>query len=154
MRFASITGGVVTNVVLVDDTDIFLDAQWMANNPADEWVETTAQPEVGIGWAYDGSVFIEPPEPPHVPKYYVMVTGPEWVSLFTDAEWDWIDVQRETTPRTNAIKELRRLMDAIRWTDSVNVASPNMDPFYNWLLNNNIPGGQTRIDELRLGILR
>ena len=114
---------------------------------------------VGVGWTRVGTVWTgpngetQPVEPVPVPVYRKLLSGWEWVDTWTDAEWDWIDVQRNTTPRTTAIKELRRLMDAIRWTDSVNVASTNVDPFYNWLLNNGIPGGQTRIDELREGIL-
>jgi hypothetical protein len=118
---------------------------------AGEWL---AQPYgVGIGWTRVGAVWTGPngepqPVPPvPVPRYRTLLTGPEWVEAFNDTEWAWLKTQRAMVTR------LDQMMDAIRWTDSVNVASPNMDEFYNWLLNNGLPGGQTRIDELRAGIL-
>ena len=90
-----------------------------------------------------------PPERPEAgPRY--LLTGPEWVLTFTDAEWAWLKVQRNSG--TAAGDQLDRFMDSIRWTDSINVASSSVDPFYDWLLTNGIPGGQGRIDELRSGI--
>ena len=121
---------------------------------AADWVELPFG--VGIGWNYDGANFTDengdpPPPPPPSLLYRTLLTGAEWVSLFTDDEWAWLKTQRQAT--TAAGKALDKMMDAIRWTDSVNVASPTMDPFYTWLLNQGLPGGQTRIDELRQGIL-
>jgi len=112
---------------------------------------------VGVGWttADGGTTWLSPegqspPDEPSTtePPSYLM-DGYEWVARFTDDEWAWLKQQRNVTPATNASKKLDRLMDAIRWTNSVDVSSSNMDPFYQWLLDNGIPGGQTRIDELR-----
>lgn len=149
-NWIEVVSDTVVNVVVSSDTP-------SASTPG----EYLPQPYgVGIGWTRSGGVWtgpagetqpVEPPPPG--PQYRTVLVGAEWVATFTDNEWDWIDVQRNTAPRTTAIKELRKLMDAIRWTDSVNVASTNIDPFYTWLLNNGIPGGQARIDELRAGVL-
>lgn len=133
------------------------DAAFIATLPnAADWVELPYG--VGVGWTYDGSDFTgpngesPPTDPSTLPQYRYLLTGPEWVSTFTDAEWAWIKEERRVDPSTNASKALDKMMDAIRWTNSVDVSSSTMDPFYTWLLNNGIPGGQTRIDELRAGI--
>jgi hypothetical protein len=73
--------------------------------------------------------------------------GATWVMRFTDAEWDWLAAQRKLT--TNAGKQLNKMMDAIRWLNAVDVSASSMDPFYNWMLAQGIPGGATRIAELR-----
>jgi hypothetical protein len=121
---------------------------------AAEWV--LAPDSVYMGCIWNGTLVTEPdgtPLPPDpLPAGRYVLTGAEWVERFTDDEWDWIDVQKTTEPRTAAIKQLRRLLAAIEGTDSINVepgASGYVDGFYTWLLNNGIPGGQARIDELR-----
>lgn len=51
--FAEIQDGVVVNVSV-----------WGAEPPqGDQFVEITGIPNVGIGWAYTGGEFIEPPQP-------------------------------------------------------------------------------------------
>jgi len=110
---------------------------------------------VGLDWttADGGTTWVGPngeePSPPPPTKESYLLDGYEWVARFTDNEWAWLKQQRNVAPATNASKKLDRLMDAIRWTNSVDVSSSSMDPFYQWLLDNGIPGGQTRIDELR-----
>ena len=134
-RLALIENGVVAGVSIGDQA-------W-----ADQygWMNIDAYPEVSVGWLYDGSTFTAPPPPTPTPDY--VLSGPEWVTRFTDDEWAWLKAQRAAD--TNAGRQLDKFMDAIRWTDSIDVSSPNVDPFYTWLLNNGIPGGQARIDELR-----
>ena len=88
-------------------------------------------------------------DPPLETRY--VLTGPEWVTTFTDDEWAWLKVQRALT--TSSGKQLDKFMDAIRWTNSIDVSSSTVDPFYDWLLTNGIPGGQTRVDELRAGVI-
>lgn len=138
MIYALIQDGAVVNVIVATP-------QTIGEFPG-TWVELTAG---GLGWLYDGSTFTAPP--PAEPVYRKLLTGTEWVLTFTDAEWAWLKTQRALT--TAAGKQLDKFMDAIRWTNSIDVASPTVDTFYSWLLTNNIPGGQTRIDELRAGVL-
>lgn len=115
--------------------------------------------DVAVGWDYNGGTWVGPQGQPSTGELYrpdpsagVQVTyilpGAVWVDRFTDDEWAWLKAQRVLN--TSEGKKLDKLMDAVRWTDSINVAvGSNSDPFYQWLLDNNIPGGQTRIDELR-----
>ena len=139
-KFAGIEGGIVANVIIAEPLDI--------GNLPGEWVDVTNEAAVGMGWGYSGGVFTEPAPAPPVTRY--LLTGAEWVSTFTDTEWAWLKTQRLLTTATG--KQLDKFMDAIRWSDSINVESANVDPFYSWMLNNGIPGGQTRIDELRAGV--
>lgn len=139
--------GLVENEIIVQ----VIKASATFNFPPGQWVELPYG--VSEGWNYDGQNFTDPngnppptPAPPP-PQYRTLLYGTEWVEEFTDAEWAWLKTKRATSDR------LDQMMDAIRWTNSIDVASPNMDEFYTWLLNNGIPGGQTRIDELRQGIL-
>lgn len=139
MKWGEISAGVVVRVVVA------------SQSPGVDWVEVPYG--VGIGWAWDGATWTGPdgqPQPvePTTPGDFIL-SGPEWVDRFTDDEWAWIKAQRNQDPATNASKALDKMMDAIRRTNSVDVSSPNMDPFYDWLLNNGIPGGQARIDQLR-----
>ena len=141
-EFAEIVGGEVHNVIVAE-------ADFIAGLPG-EWVDITGLPGVGISWLYDGTTFT-PPSPP-APVTRFILTGAEWVQTFTDDEWDFIEVQEETTPRTAAVKELRKMLSAIRRTDSIDVSAVNMDAFYAWLLINGSPGGSPRIVALRAGI--
>jgi hypothetical protein len=84
--------------------------------------------------------------PPALPPNY-MISGPAWVERFTDQEWKWLKGQRAID--NAAGNRLDQMMDAIRWTNSIDVSTANMDEFYNWLLAQGIPGGQARIDVLR-----
>lgn len=112
---------------------------------------------VWIDWTRVGSVWTgpngEPQETEPVPeqRYTSVLEGPVWVARFTDQEWQFIKSNR--SDGSPAGDNLDRMMDAIRWTNSIDVSSPNMDAFYTWLLNNGLPGGQTRIDELRASVL-
>lgn len=143
MEYAHVEAGIVDRIILAD-------SGFIATLPdAAEWY--AAPYGIGIGWAYAAGVWTgpngeSPPTPPtEAPNY--LLTGTEWVLRFTDAEWRWLKDQRALT--TNAGKQLDRFMDAIRWTNSIDVSSPTVDVFYNWLLANGIPGGQARIDVLR-----
>jgi hypothetical protein len=145
MNFGQVESGIVVSSIVATP-------QTIAELPdAASWTELPFG--VGIGWNYDGTDFTDsegnpPPTPPEaVPQYRFILSGTEWVERFTDQEWAWLKVQRATVDR------LDQMMDAIRWTNSIDVSSPNMDEFYNWLLNNGLPGGQARVDELRAGIL-
>jgi hypothetical protein len=115
------------------------------------WVELPYG--VGVSWNYDGTDFTDsdgnppPTDRPLVETHRFILSGTEWVEAFYETEWSWLKVQRATVDR------LDQMMDAIRWTNSIDVSSPNMDEFYTWLLNNGLPGGQARVDELRAGIL-
>lgn len=140
-------GGIVTNVIIADDEFIAtLPGTWMALPIG-----------VGIDWTFidpdwfdpEGSQYVPPPAPSA--KYRYILSGPEWVQRFTDDEWSWMKAKR--ADGTAGGKQLDKLMDAVRWTNSVDVSSPNMDVFYNSLVANGIPGGQTRVDVLREGIL-
>lgn len=106
---------------------------------------------VGIGWEYLEGLWTgpdgQPPPQPQVPPGNYILSGWEWVERFTDAEWQWLKTRRNDG--TSAGDQLDRLLDAIRWTNSIDVLSVNIDPFYAWLLAQGIPGGQSRIDELR-----
>jgi len=127
-------------------------------HPTDgEWL---SQPYgVGIGWTRIGSVWtgpngeaqpVEPPPPG--PTYRKLLMGAEWIELFTPAEWKWLKARRDDG--TTAGDRLDQMLDSIRWLDAVNVeVGGSIDEFYNWLLNQGIPGGQVRIDELREGII-
>jgi hypothetical protein len=143
MDYAHIEAGIVDRIIIADET-------FIAGLPdAGEWVPSPYG--VAVGWAYSAGVFTgpqgQPPPPPpgELPVY--LMDGAAWVMRFTDAEWDWLAAQRKLT--TAAGKQLNKMMDAIRWLNAVDVSSPNMDAFYNWMLAQGIPGGQTRIDELR-----
>jgi hypothetical protein len=144
-NFGHILAGVIDQAIVADQD--YIDSLSTAN----EWVELPFG--VGIGWNYDGTDFTDsegnpPPTPPEdVPQYRFILSGTEWVERYYETEWAWLKVQRATVDR------LDQMMDAIRWTNSIDVSSPNMDEFYNWLLNNGLPGGQARVDELRAGIL-
>jgi len=82
--------------------------------------------------------------------YRTMLHPAEWVDLWTDAERSWLKTQREAN--TNAGRRLKDLWDAIITTNAIDVAAPQLDGFYNWLLNEGIPGGQGRINVLRQGV--
>ena len=140
-NYGELDAGVVVNAIVAG-------AEFIATLPnAADWIELPYG--VGVGWTWNGSVWTGPngesplPEPVEPGNY--ILSGGEWVERFTDAEWAWLKTQRETTAR------LDQMMDAIRWTDSINIKpGGNMDEFYAWLLSNGLPGGQARIDELRL----
>lgn len=118
-------------------------------NPQD-WMELPYG--VAIGWAYDGQDFTgpsgesPPAEPAPVIKYRTVLTSYEWFYLFTEAEWNWIKTKRQTIAR------LDDLLIAIQTAAAVDIIHTNMDEFYAYLLAQGIPGGQTRIDELRQGV--
>lgn len=140
-------GRVDPNNLLIVET-VVADAEYIAGLSG-LWVEIPYG--VGIGWGYLEGLWTGPngeplPTPPTPPGDYIL-SGWEWVERFTDDEWAWLKVQR--TADTNAGRQLDRLMDAVRWTASIDVSSTNIDPFYAWLLAQGIPGGQSRIDELR-----
>ena len=139
--FAKIETGVVTDVIYGGLT---------ARPSGQGYIP--APPDVQVGWLYDGALFTDaqgaPPQPfygkPELeekPSY--LLTGFQWVDRFTDTEWAWMKTQRASSTK------LDRLMDAIQFTNSVDVSSHAMNGFYDWLLNNGLPGGQARIDELR-----
>jgi hypothetical protein len=141
--FAHVESGIVTAIIIASQS--FID---VLPAPA-EWFECPVG--VAIGWSFDGTTFTDengnpPPDPVEIIKLRYILSGAEWVERFTDQEWAWLKVQRVANDR------LDQMMDAIRWTNSIDISSPNIDEFYNWMLNNGIPGGQARIDELRAGI--
>ena len=143
-EFAYVPGG--TGTV---ESIIIADQSWVDQQPNTSWyVDVTAvSPRPNPGWTYDGVNFTEPA---YVPTTRYILTGPEWVEAFTDVEWQWLKTRRNDG--TAAGDRLDQMMDAIRWTNSVDVSATEMDEFYTWLLNQGLPGGQTRIDELRSGI--
>ena len=140
----------MTTFVKVDSGRVVRVAIADANPNTDVYDE--APTGVSTGWVLrNGNYYGPNGETPADASGYVLDNW-EWRFRFTDAEWDWLVDKRDTTPATTASKRLTRLMDAIMATASVNVevgAATEMDEFYTWLLNNGIPGGQTRIDELR-----
>lgn len=146
MNWGELSGGVVQAAIVAN-----YDFIQTLPNPGD-WIELPYG--VGVGWSWDGANWTgpsgeSPPVEPTPPENYIL-DGWQWVSRFTDAEWQFIKSHR--SDGTAAGDALDKMLDAIRWTNSVDVSSENMDPFYNWLLNNGLPGGQTRIDELRAGV--
>jgi hypothetical protein len=108
---------------------------------------------VGVDWEWSGSVWTgpdgeSPPTEPAMPGNYLL-TGPEWVERFTEVEWKWLKGKR--VENNTAGERLDQMMDSIRWLNAVNVGVGGpIDEFYTWLLDQGIPGGQTRIDELRV----
>lgn len=145
-KFSYIPGGTGT----VEGT-YMADQAWVDQQAEPTWyVDVTGMdPCPGPGWTYDGQDFTPPA--PSAPTYRTVLRGPEWVEAFTDVEWKWLKARRNDG--TAAGDRLDQMMDAVRWTNSVDVAASTMDEFYTWLLNEGIPGGQTRVDELREGIL-
>jgi hypothetical protein len=142
MRIAQCNASDVIVMIVNGPNIAWAQSEW----PGFTYYDVDAFPEVGRGWSTPDSGTTWNPKTK--PDNYIL-TGSQWVMRFTDDEWDWIKTQRKVTPATAASKELDKMLDAIQFTNSVDVNSANMDPFYNWLLNNGIPGGQTRIDELR-----
>lgn len=143
MKHGHLTAGVVDRVIVASATYV---AQ-MAN--ASEWVELPFG--AGIGWAFDGSTWSRPGggDLPPDPKAQgrTLLTAFEWAMRFTRQEWRQLKNKR--VDGTPAGDELDLLLDAIQMTNSVDVASPQMDRFYNALGNAGLP--QSRIDELRQG---
>lgn len=129
----------------------------IAGGPADAiatlpgtWVECPYGVETGWQWVDPDWVHPDgrdlPTEP--LPEDTYLLTGSQWVERFTEVEWKWLKTRRNDG--TAAGDRLDQMMDAIRWTNSINVAPGQpIDEFYEWLLNQGLPGGQTRIDELR-----
>ena len=108
------------------------------------WDDVTAK-LCNVGWIESAGTYTAPP-----PDYRTILSGTEWTEAFTDQEWKWLKTQRAIDD--NPGRRLDQMMDAIRWTNSIDVASSNIDEFYTWMLNQGIPGGQARIDVLREGI--
>ena len=44
-----------------------LETEREIGNPANVWHDVTDQPQVAVGWLFDGSEFREPPPPPEPP---------------------------------------------------------------------------------------
>jgi len=119
---------------------------------------------VGIGWTRSGGVWtgpageaqpVEPPPPG--PQYRKLLTGWEWVATWTDSEWRQLkraaSGDLSPTPITdNVSQKLDQLLDAIRWTDSVNLEAQKMKSFYDYLVSQGFIT-QARADELQEGIL-
>jgi len=146
---AQVVSGKVINIGEEESLDILSDPEWVASQEG-VWYDTTAlDPTPQIGWSHDGSTFT-PPQLQEVTNYRTILTGTEWVELFTDQEWKWLKQKRNEA--TAAGERLDQMMDAIRWTNSIDTATSQMDEFYAWLVTQGIPGGQTRVDELRQGI--
>ena len=143
MNYGLVEAGVITQAIVATESFVAkLDGTWIELPYG-----------VSKNWNYDGADFTdENGDPPPIKpvKYRTLLNGMEWVDTFTDTEWAWLKVQRAAD--TAAGTKLDRLMDAIRWTDSINLQAAQMDNFYTWLSDQGIPGGQTRIDELRQGI--
>jgi len=140
--YAVVQAGVVTNKIEVETSEV-------PNLPAGpEYVDISAvAPQPNTGWTYVDPDFFPPTVDP-VTRY--VLTQPEWIGLFTDAEWNW--VKKERVKETAAGYAMDRMMDRIDKLGEVDVSAPEMDPFYDYLVNNGLPGGQTRIDELRAGV--
>lgn len=108
---------------------------------------------VGVGWttADSGATWVGPngeaqPVEQDRPKRQLL-TSYEWHMTFTEAEWTWLKAQRALHDR------LDQLMSGIQGAGATNIAVGGpLDEFYDWLLTNGIPGGETRIDELREGV--
>jgi hypothetical protein len=143
-NFGKIENGVVVKSIVARQA--YIDRQANPN----EWVRLP--PGVGVGCLSRGDEFTDAQgeavqASSEVKAGDYVLTGAEWVGRFTDVEWSWLKAQRQML--TPAGKKLDRLMDAIQWTDSINVQPGSAsDAFYGWLTNN-IPGGQGRVDELR-----
>ena len=133
---AQIDTGVVVGVIVADPADV-------VGLPG-TWVDVTGQ-AVSVGSTYAGGVFTPP-----TPATRYILSGREWVERFTADEWAWLKSQR--VQATTAGKQLDRMLDAILFTNSIDVSSSNLDPFYAWLVAQGLPGGQTRVDELRAGV--
>ena len=143
MNVARLNGDTIDWVIVVDDI------QWAIDNHGGNWIDITDNPEIGMKWTTpDGGTTWVPPVKvvaPPITRYNL--TGKEWVGTFTPTEWQWLKTQRTTDD------ELDLMMDAIRWSETIHVrAGGPLDDFYQWLLDNGLPGGQTRVDELRVGI--
>lgn len=107
---------------------------------------------VAPGWYYDGEIFSDPEgNPASEPEKGLCLTcnlhPVKWVDRFSDSERSWLKTQREAN--TNAGRRLNDLWTAVITSNVIDVSSENLDPFYDWLLSNGLPGGQARVDELR-----
>jgi len=111
------------------------------------WVDITGEAGVGIGWQWNGTTWRAPEPPPTV--YRKILSGLEWVETFTADEWRSLKSlsQQDTTPG----RRLDQLLDAIKLTNSVDIASPKMQQFYSYLVNQGWIT-QARADELQTGI--
>ena len=118
---------------------------------------------VGVGWTRVGTVWTgpnsetQPVEPVPVPVYRKLLTGWEWVDTWTDAEWRQLKraASGDLSPSPisdNVSQKLDQLMDAIRWTASVNLEAQKMKSFYAYLASQGFIT-QARADELQEGII-
>lgn len=150
MNFGNISTGIVSDAMVAEQS--FIDT---LPTPSD-WIELPYGVSNGWMWSQaqgflDDNGDPPPPEPTRI-KYRTLLYGAEWVEQFTSDEWDWLKTRRDD--ETTAGKRLDQMMTSIRWLNAVDVASENLSEFYDWLVAQGIPGGQTRVDELRRGIPR
>jgi len=88
MEYALIEEGLVTNVIVSD----------LENLPTSGmWIDITENPEVGIGWAYNGSIFIAPVVDAPIPEPVTILTLLAFRSRFTLAEKQVIYTAAETS---------------------------------------------------------
>ena len=88
MEYALIEEGLVTNVIVSD----------LENLPTSGmWIDITENPEVGIGWAYNGSIFIAPVVVAPIPEPVTILTLLAFRSRFTLAEKQVIYTAAETS---------------------------------------------------------
>lgn len=144
MLCAKMNGDTVEWVVVADEL------QWCIDTHGGVWYDVTDHPRVSPKWTTpdNGVTWVEPTTEfkPPVPEF--TMTGDKWIKTFSSTEWQWLKTQRQTNT------ELDQLLDSIQAMPSITVkVGGPLDDFYDWLLNNGLPGGQTRIDELRAGYL-
>ena len=140
-RYAEVSTGIVTTIIIAERED---------DKGPGSWLDVTEM-TCAIGDTYDGGVFISPP----VPKKTIL-TQQEFVEIWTADEWRQLKraAAGDLSPSPvseNISARLDQLFDAIRLTDSFDVAGDTADQFFGYLVTQGFIT-QARADELQAGL--
>ena len=125
MRLAKVTGGVVVNIISADA------ANYAAHFSS--YVDLTGQPQVQIGWLYDGTTF-SAPTPIDVKRSYTLAG---WIDALTDVELDVIlDYVNGDTGTANQKRAARRVWEYWRATNLIDMNRQKNREVLTWLKNN------------------
>jgi len=125
MRLAKVFSGVVVNIISSDA------ANYAAHFSS--YVDLTGQPQVQIGWLYDGTTF-SAPATVDVKRVYTLS---EWIDALTDAELDVIlDYVHGASGTANQQRAARRVWEWWRANDLVDFNLPKTVAVVTWLVNN------------------
>lgn len=112
-RYAKIENGEVTHICLAES--IF----WLENDqPGATFIDVTAQPDVAVGWAYDGDFTAPEPE---APQNRMQLTTAEFIEVFTPDEYLEISGMLNTHP------VITQLYSVAQHQGTVNLESPKVE---------------------------